>query len=49
MLRESFWTPYQRHRDLVERHDMELEALHEQVLALEAETYFTRGGLRDCV
>jgi hypothetical protein len=48
MLREPFWTPYERHRELVDRQDRVLDVGHDSRLALEAETYFAWEGVMDC-
>jgi hypothetical protein len=49
MSRESWWAPHERHRAAVERRDVELDAAHEVAFALEAETWFSKEGVKDCV
>lgn len=49
MPRESWWAPHQRHFEAVDRLDVELEAAHELAFAMQAETWFSKEGVRDCV
>lgn len=49
MPREPFWAPYQRHRDVIELRDVELDAGYEADIAVEAETWFSKEGVMDCV
>lgn len=46
---EPFWTPYARHRAVLDRSDRLQEEDHDYRLAVEAESYFSREGVRDCV
>jgi hypothetical protein len=49
MPREPFWTPYELHREVVDRLDAELEAATAVEFAMQAETWFSKEGVRDCV
>ena len=47
MPREPFWTPYERHRDLIDRLDAEADAVHEETTRVEFERCFSKE--MDCV
>jgi hypothetical protein len=49
MSRESWWAVYERHFGVVDRPDAELEVAQEMALAMQAETWFSKEGVKDCV
>ena len=44
MLREPWWQPHDRHAEVVDRRDVELDAAHELAFALEFGSCFARRG-----
>ena len=49
MSREPWWQLHDRHAQIVDRRDIELDVVHELAFALESETWFSREAVRDCV